>query len=279
MKKSYSILILVHFLCFSLSLGGDTISVNVSVSSDQTIMSSGGNFELGFFRPGDSRSYYIGIWYKKLYPQEVVWVANRDKPLDSADANLIISRGNLVLVDRLQNSIWSALAGNISPNISVTALLRDDGNLILNDVSKASMPLLLWQSFDYPTHTFLPGAKIGYDKRTQRKQVLISWKNLSDPAPGLYSMEMDPTRAQIVVKWNRTREYWASGSWDGRTFSLVPEMRTNYIYNFSYIDNENESYFTYSLYNSPITSKWMMDVSGRIQQQTWLYGNIDWNLF
>lgn len=154
MKKSYSILILVQFLCFSLSLGGDTISVNVSVSSGQTIMSSGGNFELGFFRPGDSRSYYIGIWYKKLYPQEVVWVANRDKPLDSADANLIISRGNLVLVDRLQNSIWSALAGNINPNISVTALLRDDGNLILNDVSKASMPLLLWQSFDYPTHTF-----------------------------------------------------------------------------------------------------------------------------
>ncbi|XP_004253524.5 G-type lectin S-receptor-like serine/threonine-protein kinase At4g03230 [Solanum lycopersicum] len=279
MKKSYSILILVQFLCFSLSLGGDTISVNVSVSSGQTIMSSGGNFELGFFRPGDSRSYYIGIWYKKLYPQEVVWVANRDKPLDSADANLIISRGNLVLVDRLQNSIWSALAGNINPNISVTALLRDDGNLILNDVSKASMPLLLWQSFDYPTHTFLPGAKIGYDKRTQRKQLLISWKNLSDPAPGLYSMEMDPTRAQIVVKWNRTREYWASGSWDGRTFSLVPEMRTNYIYNFSYIDNENESYFTYSLNNSSLTSKWMMDVSGLIKQQVWFYGNIDWNLF
>uniref|UniRef100_A0A3Q7H5I4 Bulb-type lectin domain-containing protein n=2 Tax=Solanum lycopersicum TaxID=4081 RepID=A0A3Q7H5I4_SOLLC len=278
MKKSYSILILVQFLCFSLSLGGDTISVNVSVSSGQTIMSSGGNFELGFFRPGDSRSYYIGIWYKKLYPQEVVWVANRDKPLDSADANLIISRGNLVLVDRLQNSIWSALAGNINPNISVTALLRDDGNLILNDVSKASMPLLLWQSFDYPTHTFLPGAKIGYDKRTQRKQLLISWKNLSDPAPGLYSMEMDPTRAQIVVKWNRTREYWASGSWDGRTFSLVPEMRTNYIYNFSYIDNENESYFTYSLNNSSLTSKWMMDVSGLIKQQVWFYGNIDWNL-
>ncbi|KAK6783970.1 hypothetical protein RDI58_017424 [Solanum bulbocastanum] len=283
MKNSNSILILVHFLCFSLitnlSVGGDTISVNESVSSAQTIISSGGNFELGFFRPGDSRSYYIGIWYKKLYPQTVVWVANRDKPLGRADANLIISQGNLVLLDSLQNSIWSALAGNINPNISVTALLRDDGNLILSDVSKASMPLLLWQSFDYPTHTFFPGAKLGYDKRTQRKQVLISWKNLSDPAPGLYSMEMDPTRAQFVIKWNRTREYWASGSWNGRTFSLVPEMRTNYIYNFSYIDNENESYFTYSLYNSTITSKWMMDVAGQIQQQTWIYGNIDWNLF
>ncbi|KAK4713234.1 hypothetical protein R3W88_019141 [Solanum pinnatisectum] len=282
MKNSNSILIVVHFLCFSLitnlSVGGDTIFVNESVSLGQTIISSGGNFELGFFRPGDSRYYYIGIWYKKLYPQTVVWVANRDKPLGGADANLIISQGNLVLLDSLQNSIWSALAGNINPNISVTALLRDDGNLILSDVSKASMPLLLWQSFDYPTHTFLPGAKLGYDKRTQQKQVLISWKSLSDPAPGLYSLEIDPKHAQYVIKWNRTTEYWASGSWDGQQFGSVPEMRLNYIYNYSYIDNENESYFTYSLYNSTITSRLIMDVSGQIKQLTWLDGSSVWNL-
>ncbi|KAM3270075.1 hypothetical protein P3S67_029981 [Capsicum chacoense] len=163
MKNNYSILILfAQFLCFSLntnlSLGGDTLSANESISSGQTIISSGGNFELGFFRPGDSRSFYIGIWYKKMYPQTVVWVANRDKPLDRADANLIIGQGNLVLLDRLQNTIWSALAGNINQNISVTAVLLDDGNLMLSDVSNASTPLLLWQSFDYPTHIFLPGA-------------------------------------------------------------------------------------------------------------------------
>lgn len=74
-----------------------------------------------------------------------------------------------MLLDRCQNSIWSALTGNINPNTSVTAVLHDDGNLILSDVSKASTPLLLWQSFDHPTHTFLAGAKLGYDKRTQRK--------------------------------------------------------------------------------------------------------------
>ncbi|KAF3649527.1 putative G-type lectin S-receptor-like serine/threonine-protein kinase-like [Capsicum annuum] len=285
MKNNYSILILfAQFLCFNLntnlSLGWDTISANESVSSGQTIISSGGNFELGFFRPGDSSSYYIGIWFKKLYPQTVVWVANRDKPLDSADANLIIGQGNLVLLDRLQNTIWSALAGNINQNISVTAVLRDDGNLMLSDVSNASTPLLLWQSFDYPTHIILPGAKLGYDKRTQRKQALVSWKNLIDPAPGLYSLEMDPKHAQFVIKWNRTTEYWASGSWDGQRFSSVPEMRLNYIFNYSYIDNENESYFTYSLYNSStITSRLEMGVLGQIMLQTWLDGSIAWNLF
>ncbi|MCE5166533.1 hypothetical protein HAX54_021386 [Datura stramonium] len=285
MKNNYSILIVVvQFLCFSLSsnlsLGGDTISANESVTSGQTIISSGGKFELGFFKPGSSFKYYIGIWYKDFYPQTVVWIANRDKPLDDADANLIIIQGNLVLLDKLENSIWSALAGNINRNISVTAVLRDDGNLILHDISNSSTPLILWQSFDYPTHTFLPGAKLGYDKRTKRKQVLFSWKNLNDPAPGLYSLEMDPEHAQILLKWNRTKEYWASGSWNGRIFSSVPEMRLNYIFNYSYIDNENESYFTYSLYNSSaITSRLIMDVSGRIMQQTWMNGIIDWNLF
>ncbi|XP_059291439.1 G-type lectin S-receptor-like serine/threonine-protein kinase At4g27290 isoform X2 [Lycium ferocissimum] len=284
MKRSYSILILVQFLCFSLntnlSLGGDTISANESVSSGQTIISSGGNFELGFFRPGTFFKYYIGIWYKKLYPQTVVWIANRDKPLDDADANLIIIQGNLVLLDKLQNSIWSALAGNINRNTSVTAVLHDDGNLIFSDISNSSTPLILWQSFDYPMDTFLPGAKLGYGKLTKRKQVLISWKNLNDPAPGLYSLEMDPKHAQFVIKWNRTTEYWASGSWNGQRFSSVPEMRLNYIFNYSCTDNENESYFTYSLYNSStITSRLIMDLSGQIMQQTWLDGSIDWNLF
>ncbi|KAH0650010.1 hypothetical protein KY284_029922 [Solanum tuberosum] len=249
MKNSYSILILVvQFLCFSFSLGGDTISVNESVSSGQTIISSGGNFELGFFKPGDSPSYYIGIWYKKLYPQAVVWVANRDKPLDSAHANLIISQGNLVLLDRLQNSIWHQCPYYF-------------GKVLITQ------------------HTFMPGAKIGYDKRTQRKQVLVSWKNSSDPAPGMYSLEMDPKNVQYVIKWNRTTECWASGSWNGQRFSSVPEMSLNYIYNYSYIDNENESYFTYSLYNSTITSRLIMDVSGQIKQLSWLDGDIDWNLF
>ncbi|KAL4303553.1 hypothetical protein GQ457_10G018490 [Hibiscus cannabinus] len=56
---------------------------------------------------------------------------------------------------------------------------------------------------------------------------------------------------QYFILWNKTENYWTSGPWDeqARIFSLVPEMRLNYIYNFSYVSDENESYFTYSLYN------------------------------
>ncbi|GMP54295.1 hypothetical protein CsSME_00019510 [Camellia sinensis var. sinensis] len=41
-------------------------------------------------------------------------------------------------------------------------VLGDDGNLILRDGSNSNQPI--WQSFDDPAHTWLPGAKIAYNK-------------------------------------------------------------------------------------------------------------------
>lgn len=43
--------------------------------------------------------------------------------------------------------------------------------------------------------------------------------------------------------------------------------------------NENESYFTYTVYNSSIKSRFVMDVSGQIKQLTWLESSQQWNLF
>ncbi|KAM5580803.1 hypothetical protein ABKV19_010154 [Rosa sericea] len=110
--------------------------------------------------------------------------------------------------------------------------------------------------------------------------MLTSWKNSEDPSPGQFSLELDPTSNSYILKWNRSKQYWTSGSWDenGHIFSLVPEMRLNYIYNYSYVTNENESYFTYSLYDASITSQLSMHVSGQIQQVSWLRSQ-GWNLF
>ncbi|KAF5764528.1 putative non-specific serine/threonine protein kinase [Helianthus annuus] len=79
--------------------------------------------------------------------------------------------------------------------------------------------------------------------------------------------------------WNRSVQYWTSGSWDGQIFSLIPEMRLNYIYKFSYVDNGNESYFTYYISDSSIISRLILDVSGQIQQMSWFESNRQWTLF
>ncbi|KAK9064410.1 hypothetical protein SSX86_015792 [Deinandra increscens subsp. villosa] len=271
-------LFLYFFINPPLSYGADTLAVNQSLSGNQTLVSLAGNFEMGFFNPGNSPNYYIGIWYKKIQTRTIVWVANRETPVsDIFSSELKIKDGNLVLLDESNTQIWST---NISSTATPgTVVLLDDGNLVLRYGSNSSPPI--WQSFDHPTHTFLPGGKLGYNKRTNTKQVLTSWRNSEDPGMGLFSLEIDQINKQFLIKWNRSINYWTSGTWNDRDklFSLVPEMRLNYIYNYSYVDNENESYFTYSLYNPSIISRFFIDVTGQIKQLSWLAASGQWNLF
>ena len=283
-KNPWPMMLSFLFICLSLnnrlSLGADTISANQSLSGDHTIISNGGNFELGFFTPGNSSrsNYYIGMWYKKVSLRTIVWVANRETPItDRSSSVLRISDGNLVLFNESQIPIWST---NLSSTSSgpLEAVLQDDGNFVLRDGS-ANSSKLLWQSFDNPTHTWLPGGKIAYNNKTKQNMHLISWKNSEDPAPGLFALELQQNSSSYIIRWNKSEQYWSSGPWDGKIFSWVPEMRANYIYNFSYVSNENESYFTYSLYNPSIISRFVMDISGQIQQLSWLESTKQWNLF
>lgn len=272
----------VLLLCFFFhtipSLAADTISANQTLSGDQTIISSGGVFELGFFKPGNSSNYYIGIWYKKVSQQTIVWVANRDNPVsDKNSAKLVISNGNLVLFNESQIPVWSTNL-NATSSDSAVAILQDSGNLVLKDKPESSENI--WQSFDNPSDTWLPGGKIKLDTKTKQPQYLTSWKNKEDPATGLFSLELDPKgTTSYLILWNKSEEYWTSGPWNGQIFSLVPEMRANFLYNFTFVSNENESYFTYSMYNSSIISRFVMDISGQIQQLSWLESTKQWNLF
>ena len=75
---------------------------------------------------------------------------------------------------------------------SVVALLLDTGNLILSNRPNASESDAIWQSFDHPTDTWLPGGKIKLDNKTKKTQYLTSWQNREDPAPDLFSPELDP---------------------------------------------------------------------------------------
>lgn len=275
------VLLFFLFLKVHLSFAADTISANQSLSGDQTIVSKGGNFKLGFFKTGNASNYYIGIWYEKVSEQTVVWVANRATPVsDKYSSHLTIQNGNLVLLNGEQLQIWSTNVSSFTNSTSVMAVLLDNGNLKLIDgLSDVNSTLPIWQSFDNPSHTWLPGGKLSYNKITKTNHLLTSWKNSEDPAPGLFSLELIPNKKEYIIRWNGTRQYWTSGDWNGRIFSKVPEMRYNYLYNFSYIDNENESYFTYTVYDSSVISRFTMDVSGQIKQYTWLENSKQWNMF
>ncbi|RZC48115.1 hypothetical protein C5167_041077 [Papaver somniferum] len=253
------------------AVAANTISAGETLSPLQTITSKDGSFKMGLFTPG-IYNYYIGIWYSidTVSVQTVVWVANRDKPIKDPTSSefKLLENGNLVLYDASKSLIWSTNSA-LSASNTTEAVLGDDGNLVIRDSSSPSV--VYWQSFDHPTHIWLPGAKIGLNKKTNETQVLTSWRSPYDPAPGIFSLELDPTGiSQYLIKWNKSKVYLTSGEWseEAKNFPFVPEMGSNDIYNFSYISNEDESYFTYNLINSSILARFVLDVSGQIKQYT-----------
>lgn len=282
----FSVLLLIlsyYIACFSIA--GDTLSAAESLSVSESLVSQGSIFELGFFNPGTSSNVYLGIWYKKFGVKvkdiDIVWVANRENPLTApSSSRLELSEdGNLVLLDRSSKKpFWSTNLAFPMSN-STEAIIGDDGNFVLRD--RYDVSTVFWESFDHPTDTLLPGGKLRIDKITGKSKQLISWKNSEDPAPGMFSFGLDPNEgSQYILEWNRSQSYWSSGIWNGRFFNLAPEMTQNSIFNYSFVSNENESYFSYSLNNSTfIPSRFVINFSGMIQQQMWLAGHCIWKIF
>nr|GMD36937.1 G-type lectin S-receptor-like serine/threonine-protein kinase At4g27290 isoform X1 [Ipomoea batatas] len=259
------------------SHGVETISGNKYITQATTISSPNGRFELGFFTPGQSSKYYIGIWYKNISPQTVVWVANRVTPIPSSaikSSKLRILDGDLVLVDGAQNLVWSTNLNvtRVKQN-SVLATLRDNGNLVLSDDGiNSTTPL--WESFDHPTDTNLPGSKFGYNKRTKTTYGFTSWKSWDDPAPGLYSLDNNGDMGFLL--WNRIEEYGRSGHKFG--IDTNPSLNPNPLFNFTLVDNENETYFTYNMLNPSMLGRHIIQVDGREKQLTWSESTQEWLL-
>ncbi|KAM0952385.1 putative protein kinase RLK-Pelle-SD-2b family [Dioscorea sansibarensis] len=271
MAPPCTFIVLMLFLISSAicaSHASDSITANQSLSGDQKLFSVGGNFVLGFFSSGKSSGkFYIGIWYKKVSELTPVWVANRATPVSDITKSLLhISRdGNLALLDQSKNLIWSTNA-TISSNSSTVAVLLDDGNLVLRDADNSSN--IFWQSIENPTHTWLSGGKIALNKITGVSQRLISWKNSEDPAPGLFSLEITKD-GQYQTQWKVSKSYWTTGLWDGHAFTKVPEMTSGYMCDFTYINNAEENYFSYTLKDNSTIARLIMDVNGQMKMLVW----------
>ncbi|XP_019093421.1 PREDICTED: S-locus-specific glycoprotein BS29-2-like [Camelina sativa] len=159
----------------SMPLSSCSISLRFS-ENNETLVSPSKLFEMGLFRsrvPEQNR-WYLGIWFTK-FPSKVVWVANRDDPLSSPTGIFNISNSELVLFDSF-GVVWKRNLENlVNKESSVVAELLDNGNFVVKDPTG----LLLWQSFDSPTDTLLPGM-ILHDHDTS----IQSWKSSQDPSSG-----------------------------------------------------------------------------------------------
>ena len=131
----WPLLCLAIFLLLSSShpllASDDRLSPGKSMSLNETLVSDGGAFALGFFPLGNSpANLYLAIWYNNIAQKTIVWVANREKPINVSSAILTISNdSNLLLVDSKGSVFWSSNVKNngSSKNSTPAAVLLNDG--------------------------------------------------------------------------------------------------------------------------------------------------------
>ncbi|RVW25581.1 G-type lectin S-receptor-like serine/threonine-protein kinase SD1-1 [Vitis vinifera] len=220
-----------------ISIAVDTITVNQPIRYGETIISAGGSFELGFYTPENSKNQYLGIWYKKVTPRTVVWVANGDFPLtDSLGVLKVTDQGTLVILNGTNSIIWSSNASRSAQN--PTAQLLESGNLVLKNGNDDDPENFLWQSFDYPCNTLLPSMKLGRNKSTGQE-------------------------------WNGLILTFCSGPWNGLRFSGFRALAGKSIYKHVFTFNEKEMYYTYELLDSSVVSRLVLNSNGDMQRLTW----------
>ncbi|XP_073107324.1 G-type lectin S-receptor-like serine/threonine-protein kinase At4g27290 [Elaeis guineensis] len=254
---------------------GDTMTPTKSIADGQSLISSGGTFELGFFSPGDSKNRYLGIYYGGTPDKTVVWVANRISPLGGSTGVLNLKGdGNLVLLNSTGYIIWSTGTSNA---INPVVQLRDSGNLVLIEGTSKN---LLWQSFDHLGNTFLPGMKLERNLRTNVDSTYTSWKSSSDPSPGEYSCKLHINAVPEILIWRGSVQIVNRiGPWNGRAFSGIPDMNTGNMLRFNLPFNEYEATYSFQVLDNSILYRDLLTETGVVQGLVRSKPNLAWDIY
>ncbi|KAL8506335.1 hypothetical protein ACS0TY_017272 [Phlomoides rotata] len=132
----------------------------------------GPRYAAGFYCNGNCETYVFAIFIVQTnsgggivqpaigFPQ-VVWSANRNKPVRINATLELTGAGDLILRDADGSLAWST---NTAGKSAVGLNMTETGNLVLFNAKNS----VVWQSFDHPTDALVPG------------QVLKSGMNLTE---------------------------------------------------------------------------------------------------
>ncbi|XWS19500.1 hypothetical protein CRYUN_Cryun31cG0021400 [Craigia yunnanensis] len=276
LKGNLLFLLSVVSLFLESSVAVDTITPAHSLNDSHTIVSAGQKFELGFFNIGNSSGRFLGIWYKNLPVQTVVWVGNRGFPLINSSGVLTLGNdGRLTIVNESGSIIWSSNSFQTAKR--PVAQLLDTGNFVVKDAADDNDENYIWKSFDYPSDTLLPGMKLGWNKKTGLNRYLTSWKSSVDPSPGEYTYSVDPRGLPQLVLRKGSTEQFRSGPWYGTQFSGVPVLQVNPVFTPIFVSNADEVYYSYNI-TANIPSRFVLSQSGSVQHLSWNDRHSNWYL-
>ncbi|XP_024027472.1 G-type lectin S-receptor-like serine/threonine-protein kinase At4g27290 [Morus notabilis] len=270
---------LSSFITFSFA--ADSIGLNQSISDGTTLVSKEGMFELGFFSPGNSKNRYVGIWYKNITVQTVVWVANRCNPInDSSGVLTMNSTGNLVLLYQNKSVVWST---NSSKQAQKPILqLLDSGNLIVRDEEDGNSENYLWERFEEPSNILLPGMKLGLNYRKGLNWRISAWRNWDDPCPENFTwgVEIDVQQQRFPEAYFRQGVTKSSrfGPWNGVTASGIQLLKPNNLYDFYFVYNEEEAYYFFNLKSNAMINIVVLNQTTMVSERiVWAEDDKSWS--
>ncbi|RZC19244.1 G-type lectin S-receptor-like serine/threonine-protein kinase isoform B [Glycine soja] len=254
-----------------------SITLSQSLSYGKTLVSPSGIFELGFCNLGNPNKIYLGIWYKNIPLQNIVWVANGGNPIkDSFSILKLDSSGNLVLTHN-NTVVWSTSSPEKAQN--PVAELLDSGNLVIRDENEAKEDTYLWQSFDYPSNTMLSGMKVGWDIKRNLSTCLIAWKSDNDPTQGDLSWGITLHPYPDIYMMKGTKKYHRFGPWNGLRFSGMPLMKPNNpIYHYEFVSNQEVVYYRWSVKQTSSISKVVLNQT-TLERQRYVWSGKSWILY
>ncbi|XP_057438691.1 G-type lectin S-receptor-like serine/threonine-protein kinase SD3-1 [Lotus japonicus] len=202
LRSALLLCIFVGFLVHPVVAAVIPLGSKLSVIDNNCWVSSNGDFAFGFFNISDEPNQFsAGIRFNsKSMPyskQPVVWVAGAHVTVSNRSYFQLTPEGELVLFDSLQGvTAWTSGTRNRSV---VSASLHDNGNLVLLDTKQN----IIWQSFDTPSDTLLPGQSLSVYQTLR-----ASTKN---PTASYYTLFMNAS-GQMQLRWESNVIYWTSES-------------------------------------------------------------------
>ncbi|PIN13313.1 Serine/threonine protein kinase [Handroanthus impetiginosus] len=260
-----------HALTFlNICLGADTLFPNQTLENGRTLISANQIFEVGFFTPVFSGNTFLGIWYKST-PDVVVWVANRKNPInDSQEIALGIAPNGTLIITRNGTVIWYKVSSKIASN-PVLRLL-DTGNLVVVDDA-----IDIWQSFDSPSDTRLPGMQMVNNPNTGDFKYLTSWRNSIDPSPGDFTYRIENKGLPELVIFRGAVKRFRTGPWNGLEFS-GSSVSPNPGYKLEAVFDKDLMLSVYEAYYSSTITRLTLQQSGLLQRYSMNEMKDKWNV-
>ncbi|GLT52515.1 hypothetical protein SLA2020_258530 [Shorea laevis] len=156
------IILTSFFLLAAAQQGFRNVSVGDVLHADDrsvTWKSPSNDFELGFRRAPDQQDrFLLAIWFANIPNKTIVWSANGDNPVEMGSRVELTSNGLVLTAPSGTEIWWSNSTQDGTGGVSHAAML-DTGNFVITGRNSNN----IWESFQNPTDTILPGQELGLD--------------------------------------------------------------------------------------------------------------------